>query len=312
MNDEVGKRLSTEERLKAKPQKVDKLRYAEYYGQQETLDRLYKESLEGKTFNKLYQLIVSDSNIIMAYRNIKKNPGSKTPGTDGKTIKDIEKLSTKEVCTKVRNILNNYQPRRVRRKEIPKPNGSTRPLGIPCIWDRLIQQCILQILEPICEAKFYKGSYGFRPLKSAENAMNEVYRYINRSHLYYMVEIDIKGFFDHVNHAKLMRQIWSMGIQDKQLLCIIKKILKAEILLPNGDVIKPNEGTPQGGIISPLLANIVLNEFDWHMESQWGEHPLTNKWERWNRPKRNQEQGKCIQRNAENKPKRAAHYKVCR
>ena len=133
-------------------------------------------------------------------------------------------------------------------------------------------------MEPICEAKFYKGSYGFRPLKSAENAMNEVYRYINRSHLYYMVEIDIKGFFDHVNHAKLMRQIWSMGIQDKQLLCIIKKILKTEILLPNGEVIKPNEGTPQGGIISPLLANIVLNEFDWHMESQWGEHPLTNKW----------------------------------
>ena len=131
MNDEVGKRLSTEERLKAKPQKVDKLRYAEYYGQQETLDRLYKESLEGRTFNKLYQLIVSDSNIIMAYRNIKKNPGSKTPGSDGKTIKDIEKLSTEEVCTKVRNILNNYQPRRVRRKEIPKPNGSTRPLGIP-------------------------------------------------------------------------------------------------------------------------------------------------------------------------------------
>ena len=278
MNDEVGKRLSTEERLKAKPQKVDKLRYAEYYGQQETLDRLYKESLEGRTFNKLYQLIVSDSNIIMAYRNIKKNPGSKTPGSDGKTIKDIEKLSTEEVCTKVRNILNNYQPRRVRRKEIPKPNGSTRPLGIPCIWDRLIQQCILQIMEPICEAKFYKGSYGFRPLKSAENAMNEVYRYINRSHLYYMMEIDIKGFFDHVNHAKLMRQIWSMGIQDKQLLCIIKKILKTEILLPNGEVIKPNEGTPQGGIISPLLANIVLNEFDWHMESQWGEHPLTNKW----------------------------------
>lgn len=175
-------------------------------------------------------------------------------------------------------MLNNYHPRTVRRKDIPKPNGTTRPLGIPCIWDRLVQQCILQVLEPICEAKFFQGSYGFRPLKSAENAMNDVYRYINRSHLYYMVEIDIKSFFDNVNHTKLIKQMWSLGIQDKQLICIIKKILKANIQMPNGEIITPSKGTPQGGIISPLLANIVLNEFDWHMESQWSENPLVYKW----------------------------------
>lgn len=276
MKKSKGPRIPSEEKLKGKqrPEKINKLRYAEYYGQQEIQDELYKKSLNGESFDKLMNLITSDSNIIMAYRSIKRNAGSKTPGTDGKTIRDIEKMEPSEVCRKVRNLLANYTPRKVRRKDIPKPNGKTRPLGIPCIWDRLIQQCILQILEPICEAKFSDVSFGFRSLRSAENAINEVYRYINRSHLYYMVEIDIKGFFDHVNHTKLIRQMWTMGIQDKQLLCIIKKILKAEILMPNGTTIKPTEGTPQGGIISPLLANIVLNEFDWHMESQWGEFPL--------------------------------------
>lgn len=274
-----GEAIPAEEkhRGKSKKAKVNKLRYAEYYAQQDIQDELYRKSLNGDSFDKLMSLITSDANIIMAYRSIKRNTGSKTPGTDGLTIRDIEKLEPDQVCNRIRNILKSYVPRTVRRKEIPKPNGKTRPLGIPCIWDRLIQQCILQVLEPICEAKFFEASFGFRPLRSAENAINEVYRYINRSHLYYMVEIDIKGFFDHVNHAKLMRQIWAMGIRDKQLLCIIRKILQAKILMPDGSIVTPTEGTPQGGIISPLLANIVLNEFDWHMESQWGEFPLVHR-----------------------------------
>lgn len=263
---------------KIKQKKINKLRYAEYYDQQDLLDNLYSESKKGTVFCKLMKHIVSDANIMMAYRSIKRNAGSKTPGTDGLNITDIEKLEPEVVCNRVRNILNNYQPRNVRRKDIPKPNGKTRPLGIPCIWDRLIQQCILQILEPICEAKFSNNSFGFRPLRSAENAMNEVYRYINRSNLYYMIELDIEGFFDNVDHSKLIRQMWTMGIQDKQLLCIIKKILKAKILMPDRTLITPTKGTPQGGIISPLLANIVLNELDWHIESQWGENPLAYKW----------------------------------
>lgn len=278
MNENVGTRLSTEVTISGKTKNVKKLRYAEYYNNQEQYDNLYQKSLDGETFTKLMKIITSEKNIALAYRNIKKNSGSKTPGSDGKTIKDIEKFETEQVIKRVRNMLNNYHPRTVRRKDIPKPNGTTRPLGIPCIWDRLVQQCILQVLEPICEAKFFQGSYGFRPLKSAENAMNDVYRYINRSHLYYMVEIDIKSFFDNVNHTKLIKQMWSLGIQDKQLICIIKKILKANIQKPNGEIITPSKGTPQGGIISPLLANIVLNEFDWHMESQWSENPLVYKW----------------------------------
>ena len=280
MNERISARqpLEIQKLKKIKQRKINKLRYAEYYDQQELLDKLYSDSKNGAIFDTLMKYIVSDANILMAYRSIKRNTGSKTAGTDGLNIKHIEMLEPDAVCNRVRNILNNYQPRNVRRKDIPKPNGKMRPLGIPCIWDRLIQQCILQILEPICEAKFFDGSFGFRPLRSAENAINEVYRYINRSNLYYMIEVDIEGFFDNVNHTKLIRQIWSMGIRDKQLICIIKKILKAKIQMPDGTILTPMKGTPQGGIISPLLANIVLNEFDWHMESQWGENPLAYKW----------------------------------
>lgn len=96
----------------------------------------------------------------------------------------------------------------------------TRPLGIPCIWDRLVQQCIKQVIEPICEAKFSDNSYGFRPNRSVEHAVQKTYTMLQRMNLHYVIEFDIKGFFDNVNHSKLMRQIWAMGIHDKQLILL--------------------------------------------------------------------------------------------
>lgn len=259
--------------------KQKKLRNIEYYGLQETLDNLYEKSKNGVTFDKLMDLIQSEENIMLAYRNIKRNSGSDTSGTDGKTIADIEKMSAENYVRCVQNKLAWYNPKPVRRVEIPKPNGKTRPLGIPTIIDRLVQQSILQVLEPICEAKFYERSNGFRPNRSAENAIAQCYRMIQRQHLHFVVDIDIKGFFDNVNHAKLIRQIWSMGIRDKKLLCIIKTMLKAPIKMPDGQTVYPKKGTPQGGILSPLLSNIVLDELDWWVSSQWETMPTHTAYE---------------------------------
>ncbi|MGL4760122.1 MAG: group II intron reverse transcriptase/maturase [Sarcina sp.] len=174
-------------------------------------------------------------------------------------------MNNKIFVKRIQNSLNNYVPKSVRRVEIPKPNGKTRPLGIPCIEDRIIQQCIKQVIEPICEAKFHKHSYGFRPNRSTDHAIARSMKLMNKSQLHYVVDVDIKGFFDNVNHSKLKKQLWSLGIQDRNLISIIGKILKSEIQ----DIGIPTKGTPQGGIISPLLANVVLNELDWWISSQW-------------------------------------------
>lgn len=245
--------------------KVNKLRFNEYYDIQNEYDKLYLLSQKGNNFYKLIEIITSEQNIRLAFRNIKSNKGSKTAGTDNLTINDIKNLPINIVIDKIRKMFNNYQPKSVRRVMIPKENGKERPLGIPTIWDRLFQQCILQVLEPICEAKFHKHSYGFRPNRNCHHAVSRVISLINLSAYNYCVDIDIKSFFDNVNHSKLIKQMWNIGIRDKRLICIIKKILKSEIL---GEGI-PTKGTPQGGIISPLLSNIVLNELDWWVSNQW-------------------------------------------
>ncbi len=250
---------------KKKPNKKARLRNAEYYDLQNTLDKLYAESKDNCCFRHLMQYVASEDNIKLAYRNIKKNKGSKTAGADGKTIEDLNKWSISNLISHIQKRLKWYQPNKIRRVEIPKDNGKTRPLGIPTIMDRLIQQCFLQILEPICEAKFFERSNGFRPNRSAENAIAQVYKMVQTQHLYYVVDVDIKSFFDNVSHGKLLKQMWTMGIQDKQLLKIISLMLKAEV----AGIGFPEKGTPQGGIISPLLSNIVLNELDWWVASQW-------------------------------------------
>lgn len=259
-----------------KPKKVNNLRYTEYYDMQRTFDELFAKSKNGEVFDNLFELIFSRDNILLAYRNIKGNGGSVTPGTDGLTIRAVEKCTPEVLVQKVRNIVRNYNPRAVRRKEIPKQSdpSKTRPLGIPCIWDRLIQQCILQVLEPICEARFSENSYGFRPNRSCEHAIAAACKHMQLSHMQYVVEFDIKGFFDNVDHSKLIKQMWALGIRDKHLIYIIKRILKAPVQLENGAIVTPDKGTPQGGIISPLLANIVLNELDWWIDSQWQNHPV--------------------------------------
>lgn len=254
---------------KKKPLKKQKIRNAEYYDMQMAFDKLYADSVSGRQFRNLVELIQRPENIMLAYRNLRKNSGSKTAGVDKKTISDLNKWSDKKLVSHVQRKLDWYVPNAVRRVEITKDNGKKRPLGIPTIMDRLIQQCILQVLEPICEAKFFKRSNGFRPTHSAENAIAQAERMIQNIGCYYVIDIDIHGFFDNVNHGKLLKQMWALGIRDKKLLSIISAMLKAEV----AGIGFPEKGTPQGGIISPLLSNIVLNELDWWVASQWEEMP---------------------------------------
>lgn len=255
-----------------------KLRHLEYYDLQRTFDELYEKSQKGHKFSNLFEIIASDENIKLAYRNIKRNKGSKTAGVDGLTIKNVKKLSEEKFLEIIKKKLAWYSPKAVKRVEIPKPDGRKRPLGIPTIMDRIVQQCILQVLEPICEAKFHERSNGFRPNRSAEHAIAQCYKMIQQQNLHFAVDIDIKGFFDNVDHAKLIKQMWNMGICDKKLLCIVKEMLKAPIVLPIGEKIYPTKGTPQGGILSPLLSNIVLNELDWWIASQWEDIPTRTKY----------------------------------
>lgn len=193
---------------------------------QKAFDELYQQSKNGNNFYKLLEIIGSEQNICLAYRNLKTNSGSKTAGTDGKTIEDIKGLSDREVIETVRKQLADYHPQSVRRVFIPKPGSDKkRPLGIPCIWDRLIQQCILQVLEPICEPKFHNHSYGFRQNRDAHHAVSRVVSMVNMYKHYYCVDVDIKGFFDNVNHGKLLKQIWTLGMYEKDGLPLEKILL---------------------------------------------------------------------------------------
>jgi RNA-directed DNA polymerase len=237
----------------------------------ESFTDLYEKASKRELFSHLYDLITSRENIRLAYRTMKSNKGSNTPGTDGKTITDIEKWSEDELVREIQNNLKWYRPKKVRRKFIEKDNGKWRPLGIPCILDRIIQQCFKQVLEPIAEAHFYKHSYGFRPLRSTHHAMARVQFLVNRAQMHYVVDIDILGFFDNVNHTLLLKQLWNMGIQDRRVLACISKMLKAEI---DGEGI-PTRGVPQGGLLSTLLSNVVLNDLDHWIADQWEFFPLT-------------------------------------
>ncbi|WP_256925858.1 group II intron reverse transcriptase/maturase [Enterococcus faecium] len=241
------------------------MRYNEYYNMQSTFDWLYQRSLSNamKGIN-LYDIILSENNILLAYRVIKTNTGSKTAGCDKLTIDNYKYQNKIQFINDIREDLRKYHPDKVKRVMIPKPNGDKRPLGIPTMRDRLIQQMILQVIEPICEAKFYKHSYGFRPNRATYHAIARSNFLINQGYQH-VVDMDIKGFFDNVNHSKLLSQLYTIGVMDRRVLAVISKILKSP--LSNGTI--PSKGTPQGGILSPLLSNVVLNDLDWWISSQW-------------------------------------------
>ncbi len=221
--------------------------------QKHSSDKLY-------VYERLYRNLYNRDFYLLAYQNIYANEGNMTKGTDGKSI---DAMSLKRIDKLIENLKSeNYQPNPSRRTYIPKKNGKMRPLGIPSFDDKLIQEVLRMILQAIYEGYFEKSSHGFRPNKSCHTALNSIQKSFTGTK--WFIEGDIKGFFDNIDH-KIMTGVLSKRIKDEKFLRLVNKFLKAGYL-EEWQYHNSYSGTPQGGIISPILANIYLDEFDKHMQ----------------------------------------------
>ena len=225
-----------------------------------------RESVNDEAFDtsRLLEEVLERNNMLLALKRVISNKGSH--GVDGMKIDELREHIKKHWHTiKAKLLEMKYNPSPVRRIEIPKPDGGVRLLGIPTVQDRLIQQAIAQVLSKIYESSFSNNSFGFRPRRGAKNAIMKSKEYINQGNRW-VVDMDLEKFFDKVNHDILMSKL-EKKIDDKRLLSLIRKYLKSGILI-NGIVITSEEGTPQGGPLSPLLANIMLDELDKELEKR--------------------------------------------
>ena len=222
-----------------------------------------------RRFHALYDKVYRDDVLYEAWKRVKANKGSN--GIDGIAIEDIEAKGVERYLTRIQSELKSgtYRPLPVRRVMIPKPDGSQRPLGIPCVKDRIVQMATKIAIEPVFEADFKDCSYGFRPKRSAKQALEVVRKACNNKG-YYVVDADIEKFFDNVNQDKLMTLI-ELRISDRRILKLIRQWLKSGVLY--GNILEISElGTSQGSVISPLLANIYLNTLD----RLWEKYGLTH------------------------------------
>jgi group II intron reverse transcriptase/maturase len=234
---------------------------------QELVEKLYLAAKRNMTrrFHALYDKIYRMDFLGSAWKSVKRNRGSS--GIDGESIADIiesgEGAMLEELQRKLRE--GRYRPRLVKRVYIPKSDGRERPLGIPTVRDRVVQTATKNVIEPIFEADFLDCSYGFRPNRCAQDALEEI-RVVMNAGYHYVLDADIKGFFDNINHDKLLGFV-SQRINDRRVLKLIRKWLKSGVL--DGASVHDTEvGTPQGGVISPLLANIYLHELDLYWTAQ--------------------------------------------
>ena len=214
--------------------------------------------------SQLLEEILSRDNMNLAYKRVKANKGAS--GIDGVTVEEIDeyvKAHWVEIREQIRK--RKYQPQPVRRVEIPKPNGGVRNLGIPNVIDRIIEQAIAQVLTPIAEPHFSENSYGFRPKRRAQQAVIKLLEYLNDGYEY-IVDIDLEKFFDNVPQDKLMTLVGKL-IHDPDTESLISKYLRAGAMV-RGRYEKTEKGTPQGGNLSPLLSNIMLNELDKELEAR--------------------------------------------
>ena len=229
--------------------------------------KMFKKSLklERKAVNmRLIEKILDEGNIRISIHKVKANKGA--PGIDKMTVSELEDYF-KEHYDEIKSSIidGTYRPMPVRRVYIPKPNGKKRPLGIPVVIDRVIQQAIANILNDIFDSTFSDYSFGFRPNKSAHDAIYKVLEYLNDGYEW-VIDMDIEKFFDRVNHDKLT-SILREKVNEKEVLHLIRQYLKAGIL-EDGTLIDSEMGVPQGGPLSPLLANIYLDKFDKELEAR--------------------------------------------
>jgi group II intron reverse transcriptase/maturase len=212
----------------------------------------------------LMEAVVERGNLLAALKRVKQNKGS--PGVDGMTVGELDAyLRENWVATRERLLTGHYAPMTVRRVEIPKSGGGMRELGIPTVLDRFIQQALLQVLQPILDPTFSRNSYGFRPGRSAHQAVMAARNRV-QSGKRFVVDVDLEKFFDRVQHDVLMGRL-EKRVRDLRALGLIRRYLEAGIL-QNGVVIERHEGTPQGGPLSPLLANVLLDEVDKELEKR--------------------------------------------
>lgn len=234
--------------------------------QSKIVDLLNRESVNDELFDtsRLLEDVLERNNMLEAMYRVIRNKGSH--GIDGmKTDELREHVKKTWVTVKAKLLEGKYNPSPVRRVEIPKPDGGVRLLGIPTVQDRMIQQAIAQVLSKLYEPTFSESSFGFRPNRGAKNAIKQSETYINQGYKW-VVDMDLEKFFDKVNHNILMGKL-EKKIKDKRLLKLIRKYLESGVLI-NGIKVSSEEGTPQGGPLSPLLANIMLDDVDKELEKR--------------------------------------------
>src|SRR5712671_3085218 len=211
----------------------------------------------------LMEQVCDPKNLLRAYRRVRSNKGK--PGVAGMTVHELADWLREHSAALTASLLDGtYRPQPVRGVSIPKPGGGQRQLGIPVVVDRLVQQMILQVLDPILDPTFSNSSYGFRPGRDAHMALEQARRYVAQEGRKFVVDLDLEKFFDRVNHDILMSRI-ARRIGDKRLLLIIRRFLQAG-MMQDGVCVARDEGTPQGGPLSPLLSNLLLDDLDQELE----------------------------------------------
>ena len=248
--------LNAEYRKSSCPQR-DSAEHKEYVGAQSA----GRPEVREQDGTDLLEEILNRENLNRAYKRVRANKGA--PGIDGMTVEDALpwlREHREKLLESIRE--GTFKPQPVRRKEIPKPDGGVRKLGIPTVVDRIVQQAIAQKLTPIYEPLFSDGSYGYRPHRSAQQALKRIKEHAEQGYTQDAL-VDLSKYFDTLNHDLLMNLL-RRNVHDKRVIDLIKKYVKAGVM-ENGLLVKTEEGSPQGGPLSPLLANIYLNEYDQEM-----------------------------------------------